>query len=278
MSAERASGVVVMHVDITDRQLQEIALRSSEAEQRESGRLLRVERSRLLEAQRVAKIGSWDTDLVTMSGHWSEETFRIHEMEPRDVMTYAEFMEMVHPDDRAGLDADLVASMSSREPVMSRHRLVLPGGRIKYLEERWQVVYDEAGNPTRVSGTCQDITDRHLSEQRIERLNRGYVVLSQINGLIVRVRDARTCSKARVALRSTRVDPAGLDWPVDWPVRALCRSLRRASLQTSRCRLTADFQVRTAPCALAVRTRQPVSRTTWLLRFPLHVVTGADCP
>jgi diguanylate cyclase (GGDEF)-like protein len=189
LSEDRATGVVVMHLDITERKLYEIALKSSEAEQREATRQLSLERSRLVSAQRVAKVGSWETDLATMAVIWSDETYRIHELLPGGGVTHVDFLATVHPADREALDAAFLASLSSSEPSAVTHRLLLPDGRIKFLEERWQVVFDDAGLATRVIGTCQDISDRHLDEQRIKRLNRGYLVLSQINALIVRVRD-----------------------------------------------------------------------------------------
>ncbi|MBB1473824.1 EAL domain-containing protein [Luteimonas sp. MC1782] len=189
VSDDQASGVVVMHVDITDRKLHEIALQASEAEQRESTRQLSLERARLVAAQRVAKVGSWETDLATMAVLWSAESYRIHEVDPEVAVTRNDLLELVHPADKARVDIELRALLSSREPKVMRHRLLLPGGLVKFLEKRWQVDFDEDGRPLRLIGTCQDITARCLDEERIKRLNRGYLVLSQVNGLIVRVRD-----------------------------------------------------------------------------------------
>ena len=55
-------GAVVMHVNITERREASDALRASEREQRDLARQLRVERTRLVAAQRVARVGSWETD------------------------------------------------------------------------------------------------------------------------------------------------------------------------------------------------------------------------
>nr|WP_246191589.1 EAL domain-containing protein [Pseudoxanthomonas gei] len=261
MSQEPASGVVVMHMDITDRKLHELALQSSEADQREAARQLLAERSRLVAAQRVAKVGSWETDLATMEVVWSRETYRIHEMEPETPVTHADFLARVHPDDRGQLDLDLQASLPLREPSSTRHRLLLPGGRIKFLEERWQVLFDESGQPVRVSGTCQDITDRRLDEERIERLNRGYLVLSQINALIVRVGDRAELFQdaCRIAVESGGFLLAWIGW-VDAASgnivpAALAGSCRDRNLAIGR---TVALGDEVHPCAIAVRTRQPV--------------------
>ena len=261
LGEDRESGVVVMHLDITDRKVYEIALKSSEAEQRESSRQLGLERSRLVAAQRVAKVGSWETDLATMAVVWSEETYRIHEVDLGVTVTHAGFLERVHPADRNRLEADLQASLSSTAPAMTRHRLLLPGGRIKFLEERWQVVFDDAGQPTRVFGTCQDITDRRLDEERIKRLNRGYLVLSQINALIVRVRDRDELFEGACRIA---VESGGFPWA--WIGRVDVASARIVMAASSgQCPqfalpvsdgVSVDDDMR--PCSLAVRTKQAV--------------------
>jgi diguanylate cyclase (GGDEF)-like protein/PAS domain S-box-containing protein len=153
-------------------------------------RQLSEERTRLVAAQRVAKVGSWETNLVDGTTLWSEETHRIHGTDPATfVPTHAAFLQLVHPDDRAGLDATFLASLPGCERSMAQHRLLLAGGRVKYLEENWCPERDGTSQAVRVIGTCQDITERKLAEIRIERLNHGYIVLSQINALIVRAAD-----------------------------------------------------------------------------------------
>ena len=187
LSEGRHDGVVVMHTDVTVRKTNEIALQASEASQRESARLLSIERSRLLEAQRVAKIGSWTTDLATMRAIWSEETNRIFETEPAgEPASHDLFLQLVHPLDRVRIDREFRDSLQCREAQVSEHRLLLAGTRIKYIEARWQVLFDAQGIVESVVGTSQDISERKLAEIRIQRLNRGYMVLSQINELIVR--------------------------------------------------------------------------------------------
>lgn len=125
---------------------------------------LQLERQRLVLAQQVAKVGDWETDLATLAVLWSEETHRIFETDPACPITHSSFLELVHPDDRAAVAAKFSESLSKREPQWSEHRLLLPDGRIKYVEERWQVVFDSAGIALRAVGTCQDISERKLAE------------------------------------------------------------------------------------------------------------------
>src|SRR6202035_2308411 len=50
-------------------------------------------------------------------------------------------------------------------------RIVVPDGRVKILEERWQTFHDEAGEPIRVAGTCRDISERVRAEEELRRLS-----------------------------------------------------------------------------------------------------------
>ncbi|HEY1108411.1 MAG TPA: PAS domain S-box protein [Opitutaceae bacterium] len=142
-----------------------------EAQLREVTGNLERERERLLEAQSVAKIGSWETDLATFAVTWTIETHRIFETDPaRYDPSRRGFREFVHPDDRPEVIAAFEASLKSHKPHRIEHRIVLPDGREKIVEERWQIFFDANGRPVRASGTCQDITDRRAAEAESEAL------------------------------------------------------------------------------------------------------------
>jgi len=129
------------------------------------------ERQRLIEAQRVAKIGSWETDLITFASTWSLEMHRIFGTDPACFKpTHQAFLECAHPDDRAAIEAAFRRSTEERGPAVIEHRLVLADGRVKQVEERWQVIFDAKHQPLRAIGTCQDITDRKQAEEERDRL------------------------------------------------------------------------------------------------------------
>ena len=141
--------------DVTDRERAETELRESE--------------SRLKDAQEVAKVGSWETDLGSLKLIWSAETFRIFEINPQDVqLMHSEFLEFVHPQDRESLNAAFVDSLKNTSINSMEHRIVTKTG-IKTVEERWRIVYNEKGQPIRAVGTCQDITLRKKTEELIQQ-------------------------------------------------------------------------------------------------------------
>jgi PAS domain S-box-containing protein len=186
----QSSGAVIMHVNITERKTFEMALREGEREQRQLAEKLERERLRLLEAQAVAKVGSWETNLSTMSVIWSLETHRIFETDPATFQpTHSRFLELVHPEDRAKVDAAFIESQKSQIACSIEHRLLL-NGRIKFIEERWQAVRDADGNPLRAVGTCQDITERHQAEEVLQVSEERYRSLASATAQIVWTTDA----------------------------------------------------------------------------------------
>jgi PAS domain S-box-containing protein len=167
------------NTDIEERKRAEETLRSSEREQRHVAAQLERERARLVEAQTVAKMGSWEVELQSLDVIWSEQTHRIFETDPaRFHPTRPRFLEFIHPEDRAKVDAALVTSVDRRSPGTVEYRIVMPDGRVKILEERWQVFLDGQGTPVRLAGTCRDITERVQAEEDLQRLS-GRLLQSQ---------------------------------------------------------------------------------------------------
>lgn len=144
------------------------ALRDSERALRILTVQLEAQRSRLVTAQAVAKVGSWETDLDTLDVTWSEETYRIFGDESGGApMSHARFLEKVHPEDRDRVDLAFRTAQSEAAPWSIEHRIIMPDGMIKFVEERWQVSWDADGKPTRAIGTCQDVTERHARDEAL---------------------------------------------------------------------------------------------------------------
>jgi PAS domain S-box-containing protein len=149
------------------KEAQEAALRS-EGVQRALAAELETERARLLAAQAVASIGSWETDLATLAAIWSGETHRIFETDSAQFHpTHAGFLQLVHPEDRAAVAEVFARSLARSSSGAIEHRLMMSDGRIKFVEERWRIICDEQGEPARAIGTCQDITERRRAQDAI---------------------------------------------------------------------------------------------------------------
>ena len=162
---DKARELIGYFIDITERNKAERALRSSE--------------SRLNEAQRLAQIGSWELDLRANNLTWSNEIYRIFEIDPVAFQaSYEGFLNLVHPDDREMVDRAYSDSVASRTPYDITHRLLMKDGRIKFVQERGQTDYMPDGTPERSLGIVQDITERKQREDALQFLSTRITHLS----------------------------------------------------------------------------------------------------
>ena len=165
--AVRLTGTML---DITSRKTTTNALELSERQLRAVAAQLRAEQARLTEAQSLARMGSWEIDLATMEVIWSAELYRISEQDPtRFKPTHQSFLGLVHPEDREKVDQCFLQALGATSACTVEHRLLLPDGRIKFVEERCHTFFDAGGNPIRVLGTCRDITEAKEAEAEVQR-------------------------------------------------------------------------------------------------------------
>ena len=140
----------------------------------------------LNEAQQLARMGSWDLDLIHNQLTWSDQAFQLFEIDPkRFEATYEAFLATVHPEDRGKVDLAYRQSLLDRSPYEITHRLLMADGRIKWVTERGKSYFDAAGKPLRSIGTVQDITEQKSAEMAVRE---AYTLLQTIiDALPVRI-------------------------------------------------------------------------------------------
>jgi C4-dicarboxylate-specific signal transduction histidine kinase len=118
----------------------------------------------------MAHIGDWELEPKTHRLTWSDEVYRICEIERRAFGgTYDDFLRIVHPDDREDIHAKLSTAIRIRTPLITVHRLLMTDGRVKFVQERAEMVLREDGRVRRVRGTLQDVTERRHIEDRMQK-------------------------------------------------------------------------------------------------------------
>ena len=122
----------------------------------------------LAEAQRIARVGSWELDLPSNMLSWSKEIFNIFEIDDSENnASYEGFLNAIHPDDRSAVNEAYNQSLENHQPYSIEHRLLMADGRIKYVHERCETHYAHDGSPLRSLGTVQDITERKSLEDEL---------------------------------------------------------------------------------------------------------------
>jgi sigma-54 dependent transcriptional regulator, acetoin dehydrogenase operon transcriptional activator AcoR len=141
-----------------EKKIAELAKKIAELEG--SKKAIQRSEARLKEAERIAKIGHWELDLVTNTLYWSDEIYRIFDSDPQKFgATYEAFIDSVHPEDRKAVDKAFTDSVKKRTGLDIVHRLLLKNDTLKYIHEKCRTIYDVDGKPLRSLGTVQDITE-----------------------------------------------------------------------------------------------------------------------
>lgn len=146
------NGLTIYFLDITGRK-------------RTEQHLLQHQRM-LAQAQQVARIGSWEWDIADDRVSWSAELYRIYGLAPEQyAATFAAYLELVHPLDRARVQHTIEQASRDRQPFEFEERIVREDGTVRSLLSRGAVEVDESGRAIRMTGACQDITERKRAEQ-----------------------------------------------------------------------------------------------------------------
>ncbi len=135
-------------------------------------RELRRREAYLAEAQRLSHTGSWAWNLRDGTLFWSEEIYRIYGFSSQETgPTWEQFLERVHPDDRAQIEQRATIETTRKEWIDSHgdFRIVLPDGTIKYLHSVAHPARDASGEITEIIGTVMDVTEHQLLTQELRR-------------------------------------------------------------------------------------------------------------
>ena len=131
---------------------------------------LRASEARLLEAQRVAHIGSFEWDVREQSLWWSDEMYRLLGRERgADEPRAEEYLGQVHAEDRGQLAAAVWALLSGQKAAALDYRIVRTDGSIRHVRGQPRLAQGADGEPERLLGTVQDITEARELEHQLRQ-------------------------------------------------------------------------------------------------------------
>ena len=128
------------------------------------------QRIQLLEAQRIAKLGSWCWDVHSGKLDWSTQLFEIYGISPAEFGgTFEDFLTRIHPDDRTSVSQRIADAMRSHKGFRSEERIVRPDGSVRHLQSCGEVIEDKQGEVVQMLGICQDVTEQREAQQSLEQ-------------------------------------------------------------------------------------------------------------
>ena len=141
---------------------------------------LKQREASLSEAQRIARLGSWEWELATTNVTWSDEMYRIYgvtrdDFEPSSLS----FLKLVHVDDRVRVSDELQGVVSAGVSTVYEFRIQRPDGTQRTVQTRARALLGPNGRPVRLVGTAQDISERKQFEDALDEARRVAVEASR---------------------------------------------------------------------------------------------------
>ncbi len=138
-------------------------------ERKEAVARLELSRQRLERAQEIGQMGSWEWDVPTGRFNWSEGLYRISGVEKDLELTYANIESILHPEDLPAIRTRIHKALAADDEAEFEFRIVRPDDVIRQMYVSTKVMRDEHGEPERLFGIVQDVTERKRVEEALRR-------------------------------------------------------------------------------------------------------------
>ena len=128
-------------------------------------------RARLADAERVARMGSWEWDVPANQLTCSDGLYAIYGIEAGDFDGRYDpsNTQYVHPDDRDRVESEMQQAVDTGAPVDFEFRIIRPDGRVRRIHSRAELIADPQGRPLRMTGTVQDVTELHAAAEALHQ-------------------------------------------------------------------------------------------------------------
>jgi diguanylate cyclase (GGDEF)-like protein/PAS domain S-box-containing protein len=136
-------------------------------------RQLSQDRRLFVDAQRVAKLGTWEWNVATNECIWSSMLYELCGLEPGTPVTFQTYLDLVHPDDRERVRERAMQLAIDGRTIEQEFRLVRPDGARRVFRCRGEALGLDNGSPIMI-GTAQDITEQRSTETRMMRSSQRF--------------------------------------------------------------------------------------------------------
>jgi len=158
----------------------------------------------LNEAQAIAQIGSWELDLKSNKLEWSDEMFRILDLNPNKTKpSYNYFQSLMHPDDKKVMDQSIQDAIHSKKPYDITMRLIMGDKSQRFVHIRGRIYFDETGKPARSIGTMHDVTTLRTTQTALRQSEEKFLKIFETSPNVMVVSSLQDG-------KIVEVNPAGL--------------------------------------------------------------------
>jgi PAS domain S-box-containing protein len=158
---EGGIGGIILYTEVITRQKESefeliMAKEKAEASEKSMSDVL----DKLNEAQHIAKIGSWDWNIITGVVWWSDELYEIFELDQASYKpSFESSGKFIHPEDFDEYNKGILNSLKTGDPFNHQLRIITQNGNLKICKSAGFVYFDKNRNAVEMRGTFSDITD-----------------------------------------------------------------------------------------------------------------------
>ncbi len=152
----------------------------------------------LKQAQIIANMGDWEFDFIQNKTKWSDNCFRIYDLQPNEIEpSYEYFRSRVHPDDLKQVDDGYTTILQTKLPIEQEIRITFPDKRIKWILNKIIPTFHE-NEIIFMKGVNVDITEKKNAEEQLRLLSKSIeqspvsMVITDANGTIEYINNSFT--------------------------------------------------------------------------------------